>query len=848
MTLGLSKADALDAYGRFYTFIVSGEANGLCETITKASAFGGGQEFTGRLLTSNLEAKTTDQAALGGQKVPFVIIGHGQNGTGALGNGGVFTTSPTSAIELVNKANATASTYATFTSVNTGPVRLGRDISAATYFDDQVIVANTTTLQKACGQLTPGGSVNATLSDSFNNNTTSADNFGNIDTAGTSTDGFTIDTSVDGTGNKVAKFTATGAATSYLVTNSAKFDFTPTVRPVYVSAKWRAGTGRFSIGTRGRAADLVAGNDYLNTGLTFRFNQDSSNSIVILRNNAAQTITLTVSGGLSITSGRNYKLEVYDSGSDVWARITDILLPTQYATAYATSITSTTNYGQVFFINGGIASELDDVLVGFPMLAMETTGTTSYAAAAGATTNGVSTGRITLEAWVRPRAFPSADGTIVGKWDTAASATNQGFRLRIDSGGVVNFDASVVNGGTAAPKHYAGPSLTLNEWAHVAVTFTYVDNATADDTETVTFFKNGDQYSTSVNTFTSAPATAPTGLTNTATGTPPLFVVGADSGGGNSFIGDISDVRVWSTARTAQNIADNFQARPSAVSVTGLVVNWRLDSESTSAGLATTTALPTPSATGTQGTLNSALYIPTLAQYFRPLSTSFCPASAIAGAYQCDFRDSTASGLSTTVTVPTNLLTIYAKAWGAGGGGYDASGTSHDSVGASGGFSQGLIQYINGVANTVSGMTVRVYVGGLGSGSTGVANSLIGGGGGGASFSNFDVTVGGDCSGVTVSTTQCGLGGPGGGAGTTNTLTTAPSESSNCGGRGGRGGDSVAALGPTQADCGDGGDPPTTPVSALTTQGGGGGNGTGLPGGGPIFIPAGTAMTRTKRP
>ena len=885
-TLGLSKSDAVDAYGNFYTYIVSGEANGLCESITKATLYGGGKEFTGRLITSNLEAKSTDQSAGGGQKVPFVIIGHGKNGLGALGNGGAFTAAPASSIESVNKANATASTYATFTTVNTGPARIGNDLSASTYFDDQVIVPSTTVLQKACGALTPGNSVNASISDSFNNNTTSNNNFGNMATSGTGTDGVTITTSADNSGNKVAQFTATGTATSYLVTNSTTFDFTPTVRPIYVSTKWRASTGRFSIGTRGRTADVVAGHDYLDTGVTFRFNQDSSNSIVILRNGTAQTITLTVSGGLSITANRNYKLEVYDDGSNVWARITDILLPTQYATAYAPSITSTTNYGQVFFINGSVASEIDDVLAGFPMLAMETTGTSSYASAAGATSNGVSTGKITLEAWVRPRAFPSANATIMGKWNTAAadSDASQGYRLRIDSGGVVNFDAAVVNGGVASQKHYAGPSLTLNEWAHIAVTFTYADTAgvgaTDTDTETVTFFKNGDQYSTAVNTFASTASTQPSGLTNTATGTPPVFVVGSETTSGSvnaaGFNGDISDVRVWNEARSAQNIATYFQTRLSALaSDTGsglplehLVVNWRLDSESivTGTGLATTTALTTPSTVGVGGTLTAnALYIPTLAQYFRPLSTStgFCPSTAIAGAYQCDFRVTSAAagaqGLSTTVVVPSNLLAISGKVWGAGGGAYDITGTTRDNVGASGGFSGGVIKYINGAANTVPGKTLRIYVGGFGSGSTstllgagGGAGSgifddtyhpgLVAGGGGGSAWSEKNVSGGGnDCSSVASVTDQCGLGGQGGGENTGNTLTTGPSENSNCAGRGG---DSVAVSGPPQGDCGDGGGPATTPTNALRAQGGGGGT-AGMPGGIPAFMAGGYGYQAT---
>ncbi len=865
--LGLSRADAIDAYGNFYTYVVSGSANGVCETITKASAYGGGQEFTGRLLTPTLEARLTDADVGAGRTVPFAIIGHGINGTGALGPGGRFTAAPTLTLEQNNQAGATTVYGSAPTTIYTGPTEISATASE-TYFDDQVFIPATTALEKVCGQLTPGGSINATLGDNFNNNTQSAASFGNMAATGTGTNGVTIGNSTSASGNKVARFTATttggGAATSYLVTNSTNFDFTPLVRPVYVSAKWIAGSSSFSIATRGTASQLVAGTDTFtasgNTGgITFRFGQDASHSIVILRNGVDLVVTPTVTGGLSITSGNIYTVEVYDNGSDVWARITNANNTTQYSTARAASVTGVTSGSQVFLINGTAYSELDDVTIGFPMLAMETTGTNSYASAPANGDNGVSTGLLTLEAWVRPLAFPigTNNATIVGKWDTDAAvvAANQGFRLRIDSTGTLRFDASVVDAGTAAVKSYVGPSLVRGEWAHVAVTFAFKDTATTD-TETVAFFKDGDQYSS-----VTAGVTTPTGINNTTGGSVPRFVVGAavlsGTPGSDGFTGDISDVRVWSAARTPQNIRDNFEARLSAVaaspSVADLVVNWRLDSESLGvSGFTSTAAVRTP-AKGVAGTLTSALYIPTIAQYFRPLSTTsgFCPASTIAGAYQCDFRIANSGGFTGTtnsITIPASLTSVYAKVWGAGGGAFDSTTTNgNDTGGGSGGFSQGLIQSINSTA--IANQVLTVYVGGYGThnftdftggGGGGGAGSgiyfgtfagLVAGGGGGGSFSNR-----GTCPGTDI--VACGLGGNGGGAGAAATAY-APDNNLNlgCGGRGGD--DTTSGVGPpgSTANCASGGGNPSVHA--------GGGGSTGSSGGSPAFIGGGRGYDGT---
>jgi hypothetical protein len=759
--LGLSRNDVIDGYGHFYTYVVSGDAGGVCESVDlNYSTTGAPKEFTGRQLTTSvLEARLTTQTTAGeGRKVPFAIIGHGVNGTGALSSSGSITPSPSKAAEQANAAKTLDANPPT--TIFTGPAN--PDTTSDYYFDDQVLVPATADVQKVCAQLTPGGSINASIADSFNKGATTAANFGNVTSAGVGANGVNIQTSGSDSTNKVAAFAVTtgggGAATSYLVTNPTNFHFDPLTRAVYAKATWRAGANgaTFSIATRGSESDLTAGTDLFTTnGITFRF------GATLQICNGDCTVPLNSGTGLTVSSGTLYTLEVYDNGSDVWMRISPAATPGTSATVRAANATGDTGGAQqVFFINSSTTAtaEIDDVAVGFPMLAAETAGAiTSYITSTG---NGTSTGRLTLEAWVRPRALPSsgANGSIIAKWDTAAE-TSSSFRLRTDSNGAVYFDIAS-DGSSTTVEHFIGPSLTANTWSHIAVTYTY--NNTADptppanavaDTETVTFFKNGDLVSSVTQnvTGTTVANTAAAGIHQTGV---PDFYVGADLNGAakaDPFNGDIADVRVWKEARTANQIQTYFQSRlpadPLDVVINDLVVNWRLDSESLdpAAGLTFTTAAATGK--GTAGTVNAASLVPTLALYFRPLSTTFCPSGsggAIAGAYQCDFR----TVGTQSITLPGSLLSVYAKIWGGGGGGYSVGGNV--GLAGSGGFSAGRILRMG--TSAIANLPINVIVGGGGAGSgtdaayggggggasalkNGTANSLVAGGGGGASYS-----------------------------------------------------------------------------------------------------------------
>lgn len=437
------------------------------------------------------------------------------------------------------------------------------------------------------------------------------------------------------------------------------------------------------------------------------------------------------------------------------------------------------------------------------MLAMETNSTAGYAsAAAPANTASVNTA-LTVEAWIRPRQLPvdpnlsdgvTVVGSIVSKWSRSAAAANNAYRLYIDTGGTINFDLSGPTTGAAVTTFSSGIKPDLNEWTHVAVVY--------DSAGTVKFYQNGALASTKSTTVASA----------NDTGTR-AFVVGADDDATdrNGFYGSISDVRVWQEARTAANILANYESRLAySGTVSNLVVNWKLDLGTAVAFSTPPAAVNTPSTYGSSGTFSgTAGYAPTLALYFRPLSTSVCP-SYYVGPYQCDFRVAAAAGLASTLNIPSNLYEIYVKAWAGGGGAYDVG--SDERGGGAAGFSTGTIRSIN--SSAISGQTLDVLVGGYGTGSTSTNNGagggggsgvftiadnagIIAGGGGGASYSTA-----GTCSTAT-GTALCGLGGAGGGAPASTPATQGPDQSRGCGGRGGN--TTPAVNNPTSANCTSGG-------------------------------------------
>jgi len=872
LTLGLSRDDVVDAYGNFYTYLLSGTANGynattpasprrgVCDSVT--SDYTGTTEFTGSLLSSDIELLETTQTAgqnpLQGRRVPFVLVSHGLNGLGATSLNGHAQGAASATYEALNAGANPAAVYS-------GPYNNG-NANASAYFDDLVYALSLGTAENLCKQLTPGGRLNADIGDNFNNPTVTGQNFANL-----GTNGVTTTTAIGSSSNKVASFAGAGSYLATTTTSTSIFDLDPQVRPIYISARWtpnpsyvaatgstHATTAGISFATRATAADLAAGTDEFSAGtaagITFRFYSSgaisgagSSNTISIFEHDgaAAQPIATTATP-YDLISNETYLLEAFDDGTNVWMRITQEDDITNTVTIRGTSAADHTGNQQVLFINGpsdvSPASYLDDIAIGFPMLALETDGDGDVAYSAAAT-NGTATGSITVEAWIRPHSLPAINNisTIIAQWDTASVNTSS-YRLYLDAAdGMLKFqDAGTFSGGPNTETFNTGIVPALDTWSHVAITF----DASG---KSIRSYLN----SVLVRVGTSA-TTVGTGIRASAA----PFTVGAGFSGGtggtvvDGFEGAVSDVRVWSDVRTANEIATYFERRlPVAEATTNdtailanLAVNWKLDRES--GGLAQTTALATPSGYGvsSQTFLGNAQYTPTLSLHFRPFSRDFCPAGTVYSIYKCDFRPSaqTAAGQTFTMTIPSNLAAVFAKVWGGGGGGYfhQQGMNQFMSAGGGGGFSEGLIESVDNGAIPVAGAALSFEVGGYGTGSVGVLQGAGGGGasgirsatprvimsaggGGGASYSEYNPAGPTNACNTLVgsATLQCGLGGGGGGA-TALATSHAPDASTNCGGRGGNNGSFIGDPDGTgsNAGCPDGGADPST-----TTGGNGGG-------------------------
>ena len=632
----------------------------------------------------------------------------------------------------------------------TGPAIANGDPTAI--FDDQVFTPNADAVRRACANLADGGGPSASMNDGFEGNPTSQ-TAGGLDSTkwedGT-TDATRADEIKNGarTGNKVARMNAAGGR---LTTNKTNYSFDPAVQPRYVAFTWTPDaeddthtntTAGISVGTRATAADLdttapITDLFTSNTarGITFRFfdptkttriqlstysGTNNDNTIAIY--NGSTTVGTSGADTYKLIYGKQYAAEVYDDGNNVWARITqtDDFTNTAVVGPYAIGNADLTGENRIMFINdynAASVSYIDNVMVGVSMQALALDGATGYVGYAPSGTPsslGVSaTNGLTLEGWFRPRVLPSgsAVATLLSEWDTTDTVTTSSansFRLYIDSTGGVYASfkgAAAPSTQIAAETYPLNITLEANEWHHVAVTFSTTSHRVR-------------AYYDGVLAFQSASSSMTAGVNSGSR----QFRVGADGNSVNYYRGEVSDVRVWNTERTPVQIGANYGSRlayvdPADGSLDNLVINWKFDplKETATLGSAPTTTFPDSTAVGTYGAYQTpssisggslattqngsisgtATYIGALANYYRPNAGSIC-SGYITGAYKCDFRvtsaASGASGLATTITVPKNLAAVCAKVWGAGGGGFDDSGTTRDNVGGAGGFSRGLHQ------------------------------------------------------------------------------------------------------------------------------------------------------------
>ncbi len=903
--LGLSRDQAIDAQGNFYTYVVSKDSVQVCRQITPDYG-SSGAALTGTLnsTAASINVQTVSSTSLvdTGQKVPFAIIGHGLNKLGARSySGNKDLTDALSVGEVANAhphKGAAASKTAIASGPYTGPDGQSTDGSSSTAFDDQVYIPTTAALEKMCLSLAGKTSVNATLNESFGDNN-GAFNAAKVDTGQSDATVAFAQHSVNGTATNTSNYVANFAGAQALFTNAANYIFNPTVLPVHVEAIWTPGRTLnstvcaadpgMSIATRVTPADRTASSDIFGAnnahGITFRyFSTGFGTNTISIRDQSgvlvsSATNTNTADQNYTLICEKTYRIEAYDDGNRVWARITQTDDPTNYAMVSTSGITSDLDGdNRVAFIGGGThVNYIDDVVIGPAMLSVETavnpdaTSSTNFDGNRGVISAGQQllttlTSAATFEAMVRPRAYPSTTASkavIMGQWseaDTAATPQNNSFRVYITPTGAVGVDLAggKANGGSAADtnvneSHTFG-AVPLDEWTMVSVVY-------SNSAQTVSVYLNGVLSGTATTTITTSlalPATSRGIFAGTHN-----FYAGADgSGNAHYFTGDIADVRYWDGARTVANIASTYRTRLSylttgvteldaASSNIHLRLNWKLDADpyNSDVNITSTTANNTGVDTGSYsppaGTLTgataatSARYVASLSAFLPPFADDVCPASSIAGLRQCDFRNRSSNvfvGLAANMLIPANLQSVYAKLWGGGGGGFTGgkiyatnTRTTPSLIGTK------YLRFAVGGAGIGNASTALNGAGGGGATAVSLADTagaatasvlLAAGGGGGASYSNqTGITSFIQCSTAAGTTNQCGLGAGGGGAidaitAATNAPTRAPDASATlCGGKPGTLAAASYGTDPTNMFCSSGGIAPTNGATGGTGSG-----------------------------
>ncbi len=162
---------------------------------------------------------------------------------------------------------------------------------------------------------------------------------------------------------------------------------------------------------------------------------------------------------------------------------------------------------------------------------------------------------ITLEALINMTEWRDNvwQGCIINK-EQGEAGNEMGYMLRAGNGGTLNFNIGAtswheINSDSAA--------LDLNNWHHVAGTY---------DGATQKLYIDGHLVASAEDTFSV-----------TSAGTNPLFI-GSNGFGANdrTIIGSMSEVRIWTVARTQQEIVDNMNGSLNG-DESGLVAYWKID-------------------------------------------------------------------------------------------------------------------------------------------------------------------------------------------------------------------------------------------------------------------------------
>lgn len=189
-------------------------------------------------------------------------------------------------------------------------------------------------------------------------------------------------------------------------------------------------------------------------------------------------------------------------------------------------------------------------------------GTSSFMSVPNSASLKPGSGSWTLEFWLK-RAGAGTGGfpQVIGSraWSIPL---DKGWAIELDSANSFKLSAHFADGATGfdAPNAQSANGTAVGTWEHWAVVF---DRAGGN----VVFYKNGAQDASRAVTF-------PTG---TVDQTDPILVGADKATGGTQFLnGTVDDIRVWNTARTAQQISDNFKLTLLGTE-TGLNAYWNFN-------------------------------------------------------------------------------------------------------------------------------------------------------------------------------------------------------------------------------------------------------------------------------
>ncbi len=165
---------------------------------------------------------------------------------------------------------------------------------------------------------------------------------------------------------------------------------------------------------------------------------------------------------------------------------------------------------------------------------------------------GVTGTEITLEARVNPSAWrdQAFQGSVLNKEQNGAG-NDRGYAVRVGANGTVNF---LLGNGSWQEVSTPSGALVLDAWQHVAATF---------DGATMRIYVDGEEAAARAVSHTVADATAA------------LWVGSSESNPARTFPGGIDEVRVWSVARSAEQIQEAMDTVDPAAE--GLVGYWRFD-------------------------------------------------------------------------------------------------------------------------------------------------------------------------------------------------------------------------------------------------------------------------------